>query len=161
MAVGWYFAPYKRRDVDGQVGRYCAIDDYTSLVAADGGTWSEAECLGNTAVVKVRASAATLATIAADPTITRVPLTLLDDPVSSLTLAQRNAIQAKLNALGYTNQELVAGFPGWPVGYVLADILRFALQRRLRPRYDTATDAIVLDGPVDPTRPLASVDGSV
>lgn len=161
MPIGWYIAQYKRRDLDAQIGRYCSVDDYTALVVADGGKWSEAECLGNHAVVKVRASAATLTTIAADPVIMRIPLTLLNDPASTLTLAQRNAIQAKLNALGYTNQELTNGFPGWPVGYTLGDILRFALQRRLRPRYDSATDSIVLDGPTDPTLPVQTLDAAV
>jgi hypothetical protein len=84
VPTAWYFAPYKRRAGALYPTRYCSIDDYTTLVSADGGAWSEAECLGNSAVVKVRASQATLDTIAADPNILRVPLALLDSTLERL-----------------------------------------------------------------------------
>lgn len=161
MATGWFLAPYKRRDLDGQIGRYCSMDDYTPLVTTDGGGWAEAECLGNAAVVKVRASAATLTTIAADPGITRIPVALLDDPLSTLTPAQRTALQTRVLALGYTLAELQAQFPGGLTGTTLRQLLRFVLSRRLQSRYDQPTDTIILDGPVQPTLTVEHVDAAV
>ena len=71
MALAWFICPYKRmtRDVGGvptpvvPPTRYCAMDDFTALIRADGGDWHETEILGDHALVKVRAAPATLTTI--------------------------------------------------------------------------------------------------
>src|SRR4051812_35504552 len=101
MPVAWFFAPYKKATTKvGDVYRYCAMDDFTLQIVADpehtgGAPWSECECLGDSAVVKVRASQALLDTINAAPGMLRIPVGRLDDPLSSLTGAQRTAIQNK------------------------------------------------------------------
>jgi hypothetical protein len=41
--------------------------------------------------------------------------------------------------------------------HVLGDLLNMAATRRLRPRYVSATDTVVCDGPVQPVKPPQSV----
>lgn len=137
------------------------MDDFTSQILADGGGWSESECLGNHAVVKVRASVGTLTTINAAASFVGVPGTRLDDPLSTLTGSQKTAIRNKLLALGYQLSELQAAFPNDLGTYQVGDVLRFALLRRLRARYDAGTDTIVCDGQEDPVRPVELVDAVV
>lgn len=160
MAVGWFLAPYKRRGT--KVARYCAMDDFTPQITADGGGWAEAECLGGMAVVKVNASPATLTAINAAPGFIRVPLSRLDDPLSTLTAGQLAAIKNQVLGLGYSLSELQARFPGADLtNTTLGDVLRFILTRRLQARYDTPTDTIILDGGVQTTTPIEVVDGAV
>lgn len=141
--------------------RYCAMDDFTALIDADGGKWSETEILGDHAIVKVVASAATLSTIAAEPGFQRLPKDLLDEPLNSLSAAQRNAITNKLESLGYQRTEWRTVL-GSNIGTkTLRDVLRFAATRRKKPRYDSATDTIVLDGPDQVCRTIESVEGAV
>ena len=94
MAIAWFITIYKRRgDNTGwpPYRRYCAMDDYTPLIYGEGGVWAESEVLGNYALVKVRASDTTLATIAADPLFLRIPLNHLDLTLGELTPQQRAA----------------------------------------------------------------------
>lgn len=162
MAIGWFIAQYKRRN-PGQVPaeRYCVIDDYTQQIFSEGGTWSESEVLGNAAIVKVRAQPATLTTIAADPLIDRIPLAKLDDPLNTLTVAQRNNIKNRVQALGYTAAEITAVLGNDFSVLTLGDVLLFVTQRRLKPRYDQATDTIIIDGPIQPVKPLHHVEDAV
>lgn len=166
MAVTWFLAPYKRQDkvINGVLifrGRYCAMDDFTALILADGGMWSETEVLGNHALVKVRASAATLTTIAAAQGIRRLPKDALDDPLSSLTNAQRTALRDLIESLGYPRAEWQAAL-GTNLGLrTLREVLQFIRRRRLKPRYDAGSNTIVLDGAVQQTRTLESVDLAV
>lgn len=62
--IAFYVVPYKRREHPVRVIRYCAMDDHTATIRADGGTWSEVEIDGDRAVVKVRASRETLDVLA-------------------------------------------------------------------------------------------------
>lgn len=89
MPIGWFIAPYKRRTDPVRVRRYCAMDDFTDQVAA----WSEVEVLGQHAIVKVSESSAVLSSIAGTAGFQRIPVARLDDPLSSLSVAQRNAIR--------------------------------------------------------------------
>lgn len=164
MAVGWFIAPYRIKDGFGTKVRYCALDDYTALVNADGGGWDEAECLGpdaGWAVVKVNASAGTLATIAADVDILRIPVAQLDTSLSSLTAGQKTAITNRLQTLGYTLPELQARFPN-PLGtYTLRDVLVFTLSRRRAARFDTNQQTIICDGAVMSCTPVDQLDQEV
>lgn len=160
MAIGWFIAPYKRRSDPDRVFRYCAMDDFTTQILADGGAWAETEVLGNCAVVKVNASTATLSTIAGTQGFQRIPLQRLDDPLSSLTNAQRNAIRNRILAMGYTSAEINASLPNL-ANVTLRQVLHFVTTRRLKPRYDPGTDAIVLDGAEQPVRQVESVDAEV
>jgi hypothetical protein len=162
MALVWFLCPYKRDPTDRPpfAGRYCAMSDFTPQILADGGRWSETEILGNRAIVKVRASVATLTTIAATPGFRRIPLARLDDPVSSLSSAQRTAIRNEITDAGYTLAELNAVIPDLSL-VTLRDVLRFMCRRRLKPRYDLATDTIVLDGPVQRVKPIENVDREI
>lgn len=75
--IAFFVVPMKRDDFllgsTPTPGRYCAMNDFTPEIRADGGEWSEAEIGGNRAIVKVRADESTLNTIAAEPTFTRLP----------------------------------------------------------------------------------------
>jgi hypothetical protein len=161
MPVAWFFVPYKRRPGSDPI-RYCAMDDFTAQIVGDGGNWREAECLGNHAVVKVRASVGTLLAINAEAGFRRVPVERLDDSLATLTLIERLGLRDFLvNTLGYPLAELQERFLGDLGDYTLGDVLRFALRRRLKPRYDAAADSIVLDGPVQPTITPEAVDAGV
>lgn len=164
MAVGWCFAPYARRDpAPGRPGRYCVMDDYSELIFDDGGAWAESEVLGGWAICKVRATAATLQTIADDPRMRRIPNRVaLTETLSDLTTAQRNALRDFIvNDLGYPLAELQAALGNNLGTRTLGQVLRFVCRRRLKPRYVSASDAIVLDGPEQACRTPESVDAEV
>jgi hypothetical protein len=163
MPLAWFVAPYKRSNPGvTPPERYCAVDDFTAQIVADGGTWSETEVLGDCALVKVRASDATLAAINAAPGMLRIPNhTDLADTLGDLTLAQRNAITNRLLAMGYTQAEIDAALPNNWQNVTLGQVLRFAQKRRRRPRYDAATDSIICDGPIQPVRPVDDVAAGV
>ena len=172
MALAWFICPYKRMTVttgDPPVTvnvvpptRYCAMDDFTVTIQADGGDWAETEILGDHALVKVRASAATLTLINGAQDVLRIPSHVgLGDTLGDLTAGQRNAIFAKLEALGYSHAEVTAALPANWQTVTLGQVLRFAASRRLKPRHDVGTDAIVLDGPEQPVRPVEDVHAAV
>lgn len=116
MATAFFIAPYKRDLSFPGPARYCAMDDFTPLIRTDGGDWAEAEIVGNRAIVKVRASDATLNTIASEPTFARLP-------------------------------DIAAAMAQW--------------SPRRKPRYDPATNQIILDGPFQWTRSIASINSAV
>lgn len=166
--LSWFFVPFKRdttrEAATGRITRYPAIFDFNAQIEADGGKVSQPlECLGNYAVVKVNASAATLQAINAAPGIVRVPIGALDNTLDTLTLAQRQQLRTFLGNLGYTAGEIQAKFGGGAdlSGFTVGDVLRFALTRRLRPRYDQATDTVILDGPQDLITPVEVADVQV
>lgn len=165
MPVGWFVARYKRRPTtpeDPTLARYCAVDDYTRIVRGDGGSWAEAECLGDRAVVKVRASSATLALISADPAIGRFPVHRLHDPLSSAPAAQLAAINIELVAMGYPRAEIDAAFPDGLQGATLRDLIRFILRRRQLPTGHHPVTGEIVFGPVHVAcRPLEHVDAAV
>jgi hypothetical protein len=136
------------------------MDDFTAQIKADGGRWAETEILGDRAIVKVNASPATLTTIANTATFRRIPLTLLNDPLSSLSTAVQNAIRQEVLDAGYTLAEVNARFPNI-ASATLGDVLRFMATRRLSTRYDRGTDTIILDGAIKPCRSVDSVDSEV
>jgi hypothetical protein len=161
--IAWFIAPYKRRNPgETPAQRYCSIDDYTELINTDGGIWVETEVLGDTALVKVRASAATLTTINAEPGVLRIPAhTNLNDTLGDLTAGQRQALKDKALEMGYTLGEINAALPADWSAVTLRQVLRFLATRRLKPRYDQGTDTIVLDGAVQPVKDVEAVDGLV
>lgn len=150
MPIGWFIAPYKRDLSEPTPTRYCAMDDATSLIRADGGDWHESEFLGNRAIVKVRASAATLSAIATAPGIKRLPKNRFDDPLSDLSNAQKRAIRDELLDAGYTFQEFQARFGNDIGNFTLGDIIRFAVTRRRKVRWDGLQ--FVFDGTIQSCR---------
>jgi len=162
MAIAWFIVSYKRRDVRGRPGRYCAMDDFTEQIVAEAGAWAETEVLGNAALVKVRASSTLLDKIASVEGFKRIPIhSKLSESLADLSAAQKTAIRNKIVALGYSESEVGTSL-GENIGAkTLGDLLRFIAQRRLKPRYDDKTGAIVCDGIAAPTRSIESVDAEV
>ena len=164
MAVGWFVVPYKRRVDDPMPVRYPAIDGFTSEILSYGGAWSETEVLGNYCIVKVRAPVAVLSALADVPGFRRLPKDRLDDPLSDLPVVVLRAIRDALEDMGYPLAEIKERF-GLTIGdlanYSLRDVLLFACRRRLKPRYDSGADEIILDGPIQPVKPLQWVDDEV
>lgn len=160
MAIAWFICPYKRRD-SFRPGRYCAMDDFTAAILADGGAWTETEILGNRAIVKVKASAATLTTIAGTAGFKRLPKAALNVSLSDLTTAQKNTLRNEALDQGYTLAEIQARFGNDLGAYTLGDVLRFMASRRRKPRYDAGTDTIVCDGVEVTPRPVDNVDTEV
>ena len=160
MAIAWYICPYKTFRTTPIPTKICAMNDFNVLIAADGGAWAETEVLGNRAIVKVRASAATLTAIAGTATFRRIPLAALDDPLSSLSVGQRNAIRDELLDAGYTLAEVNARFPDLAT-VTLGEVLRFMASRRLRHRYDAPSDTFICDGPEQPTKAVDLVNEDI
>jgi len=72
------------------------MDDHTATILTDGGDWSETEVLGDVAIVKVRASDATLTTVNASPGFLQIPVARLSDSLASLRPAVKTVIVARL-----------------------------------------------------------------
>ena len=163
MAIGWFITRYRQKPGGpfGRPIRYCAMDDFTSQISADGGAWAESEVLGGYAVVKVRASEATLSDIAKDDDFRRVPVDRLDDPLSSLNTNQKNVLKNIILAMGYTEAEIAAALSNDLRDRTLGQVLRFIAQRRLKPRWDNVQGQIVLDGVLQDCRPIADVDAEI
>jgi len=161
MPIGWYIVPYKRRLP--QTGlfarRYCAIDDYTEQIYAAGGQWSETEILGDRAIVKLRAPLAILNQ--ADTLYKRLPKDRLDDQLSDLPVAIRQALRDEVLDQGYTIEEVRDRFGDDLGSYTLRQVLQFMATRRKKPRYDQQADEIVLDGADQLCRSIESVDAEV
>lgn len=162
MPTAWFICPYKRVVGASIPTRYCAMDDFTPQIYAEGGAWSETEILGDQAIVKVRASAPTIAAIVgAGVGFQRLPKDALDASLADLTAGQKNALKAWLTAAGYTAQELQQALGSDLAQRTLRDVLVFATRRRLKPRYDQPTDKIVLDGEAQTCTPISQVDAAV
>lgn len=157
--IGWYIVPYKQRLGQHWPTRYCAMDDYTEEIVESGGWWSETEVLGDRAIVKVRARRAVLNAL--DVVFKRLPKSRLDDSLADLSSKVKQAIKSELLDMGYSVSEILERLPGDLGDYTLRGVLRFMARRRLKPRYDSETDMIVLDGPVQECRSVESVDGEV
>lgn len=167
MAYAWFVCGYVI--IDGKSGpnsaRYCAMDDFTAQIAADGGAWSETEVLGGQAVVKVRASEATLTTIAGTSGFYRIPNHwVLSDLLTDLTTARRTAITNRILAMGYTQAEIDAVMGNTLALWrqkTLSTLLVFIAGRRKKPRYDHATHTIILDGIQQDCKPIHRVNDEV
>jgi hypothetical protein len=147
MPFAWYLCPYSRRTWRQlNDSRYCAIDDFSSAIEADGGAWAETEVLGDNAIVKVRASLATLLLLNAASGFTRLPKDTLLSPLSDLTALQKLGLRNKILALGYTSQEIQTRFGSDLGSSTLLDVLRFIASRRIESRYDADSQSIVFDG---------------
>ena len=158
--IAWYICPYKRDLTETRPTRYCAMDDYTQqIIYIDGGNWTEIEILGDRAIVKVRASAGTLAIL--DSVFKRLPKDRLDDSLSSLSSGVKNAIKNEILDAGYSSAELQGKFGNDIGNFTLRDVLKFMARRRLKPRYDNATDTVICDGAVQPVRAIEDVDATV
>lgn len=137
------------------------MDDYTTAINADNGAWAESECLGNWTVVKVRASTATLQTIAADAALRRLPKDRLDDSLDTLNNTQKTTLRNWIEGLGYPRAEWQADL-GTDLGAItLRQVLVFVLKRRRLPRYDSTTDAIICDGEEVAPTPVSELDTAV
>ncbi len=161
--MAWFLCPYKRR-ISSRVIRYCAMDDFTVQIEADGGRWSEIEILdpgmGRCLVKVVGAAPATLTAINAAAGFVRIPADAIDSPLSSLSGAQRTAIRNQILACGYTTAEVNARFPNL-ANNTLGEALRFLATRRRKNRYDSGTDTIICDGDVLPCLDVDALEGSL
>jgi len=159
MAIGWYIVPYKRDTRFVRPVRYPAIDDYTDQIVAAGGQWAETEILGNRCIVKVRAPAAVLTALSS--VYKRLPKDRLNDSLSDLPAAVKQALKEEVLDQGYTLAEIRARFGDDLGAYTLRDLLRFMATRRRKPRYDEETDTIHVDGEIQVCRSVESVDAEV
>lgn len=166
MALGWFVVPYKRRLPLTLAARYCVIDDLTAQILSEGGEWDETEILGDKALVKVRAAQATLTLVSNIAGVFTIPQKWIEmqDSLSNMTAGERNQLQSAVLSLGYTQAELDAAMGStlaqWRT-HVLGDLLNMAATRRLQPRYDSATDTIFVDGPIQPVKPPQKVADKV
>jgi hypothetical protein len=142
--------------------RYCGMDDFTPQIAADSGAWAEVEILNAAAVVKVRAGPATLSAIAAAAGFSRLPLERLGDHLSSLNNSQRTAIRNRLNAIGYTDAEIVSALGSLALNTVtLGQVLRFAASRRFAYLWDATNQVFAARGPAIDCESIDALDTSL
>jgi hypothetical protein len=164
MPIAWFISKITRREKRVMlVYRKAVIFDYVAEIeqSIDGGKVVLTEVLGSFAIAKVKASSAVLDSIASNPNIQRLPKTLLTESLSDLTNAQKTAIVSKLQEMGYTTTEIRNRLGNNIGNKTFGDVLRFATTRRLKPRYDEASDTIFVDGPEQPVAPIEWVDGEV
>lgn len=126
MPTAFYIIPYVRRTpptIPALYERYLAILDVAGVTA-----WKECEVRGNRAVVKVQASALVLTTL--NGLYKRLPVDLLDDPLSSLSAGPRAALRNELLDQGFTQGDLDANFPNGIGSYTLRQVLIYAARHR-------------------------------
>lgn len=160
MPTAWFITNYKIGN-RGRVIRYCAMDDFTPQIFGEGGNWTETEVLGSNAIVKVRASQATLDTIAATTGYYRVPLAKIDMTLGQLTQQQRTNIRDKILAMGYTQTEINSKLGSNWQNVTLRQVLKFIATRRLKPRWDADAEAIKVDGIIQNCRSIESVENEI
>ena len=160
MAIAWYICPYKRRPSTGFPARYCAMNDFTQQLNAAGGDWREVEILGDRAIVKVRGPSAALTSIAQTTGFSRLPSADFNKPLSELTVNQRTALKNLVIDAGYTREEFEAEHPDMTV-ITMKQVLRFLAKRRLKPRYDAATDTIFADGIIQTPESVDKLNGII
>lgn len=160
MPIAWYIVPYKRIPDDNPLpGRYCAMKDEIRYNTQGDERWAETEVLGNVALVKVSAGNVKLSEL--DAAFYRFPVDDLDADLSGASVQERNAIRQELLSMGYQPDDINDSLGPDLGDRTLREILMFAGQKRLKPRYDVLNDEIVLDGPVQKPRSIQSVDEEV
>jgi hypothetical protein len=166
MAVGWFVTQLAQRSPSrfgpNAFEYYCPVDDLVPQILADLGATRWAEAPGGQYVVKVRASASTLAAVAALPNVVQLPVSALTSPLNTLTAGQKTAIVNRLTGappggMGIPSAALTAAL-GADIGtHTLGDVLRFAVgvaRAQGAPRWTGAV--LVYDQPF--VAPSASVD---
>jgi len=139
----WRTYMFKKRP-----SRTCRISEFRDAILADSGKFRVVEVLGNHAIVKVLATVETLQAIAAADGINRFPKDQLNDSLSSLTTNQKDFLNTKIQALGYSLSEIRDRFGDDLGSYTLGDVIKFIAKRRKKPRYDIFTDTITADGDI-------------
>jgi hypothetical protein len=158
VPVGWFIAPYDR--APGTQGRVVWYRINRVALNFPGVRWIEAE-QNAFAVVKVVSDAATLQAINALPGVVGIPGSRLNDPLSSLTAGQKTAIQNQLNAMGYTNQQIVNALGNDLGAVTIGQVLRFAVSRRNGYGNVDPTTGPDFSGPIVPTESIDVIDGLV
>jgi len=164
MAIGWFICPYLVENNPGRWPKYKRTVPFKHIVAqmnVEGGTWAGSECLGNHIVVKIRASTETLQLVNDIAGVIRLPKNLLSSALSDLTVQQKTVIVNKLRDLGYPISEIREHLGSDISDKTLGDVLRFAVRRRLTPRFDETIGEMVLDGPERPTNSIDKIDDMV
>lgn len=159
MPVGWFVAEYTV--TRGQPVRWPLPHNVLQQLNEAGAPWAAAEMLGQRALVKVRAPDAALSAIAGLAGVRRLPKDRLDDPLSDLPKAARDALQQLVLDMGYTRAEVRTRFGNDLGAFTLRDVILFMLGRRRRVRWDRTTDQVVEDGPELPGASLEDIDGRV
>jgi hypothetical protein len=158
--AAWFVCPYK--SVPGMSNaRYCAMDEFTPEIQSTGGSWSESECLGNHAVVKVTAPDSLLDNIRAAEGFVELPIEFLWKPLSGMPMMQQYVLIGKAQELGYSIEEIQTHFPNDLGTYTLRDMLNFILTRRYDPAWDEATQSIVFTSTVRSCKSADALDAEV
>lgn len=168
MAIAWFICGYTVMESKPGIHsvRFCSMRAFDTQIWADGGAWAESEVVNNSAVVKVRASVATITAIGNTQGFYLIPLDITDINalMTALTQPQYNAIRNELLSLTYLDSEINAALGStraqWQVK-TFKQLLDFAATRRFKPRYDAATDSFIFDGPIVIPLSIASVDAKV
>lgn len=117
--------------------------------------------LTNRIIIKIVASNGVLNAVEALPNVKRMPTALLNDPLSSLTANQRQAIRDELLDQGYTLVEINAQFPNLAQA-TLKQVLRYMARTRKNPRFDVPTLAVIdSDEVVDCVPTVDEIEDSV
>jgi hypothetical protein len=117
VSIAWFIAPYKQREKSRTPTRYCAMDDFTAQIAADGGAWAESEIDGNIAIVRVRASDDLLKKIAGG---SDVEFKSVDNPTKEWTITRKQPA-VRDGEIIFRSDKLVASLPLASVATMVPD----------------------------------------
>lgn len=126
---------------------YPAFALYNEDIQREGGTW-KMEHVGNIwCLIKARISDTLAQTIGLDINCRRIPMNILDRPLSDLNNAQRNGLRDLAVEMGYTLEEIRSALGNNLANVTLRQLLRFLASRRIKARWDAASSQLVFDGP--------------
>jgi hypothetical protein len=161
ILCAWFVCPFEQMPGKPAEYRQCAMARYDARIRATGGSWAASECLGNHAVCKVTAPDSLLADIATTDGFLMFPAEFIDSPVAGMSFGDQLLFTAKAGELGYSIPEIQAALPLDLGNYTLRDLLNFVLTRRQDPRFDEATQTIVLDGMTRSCKSADQLDAEV
>lgn len=161
MPLAFYIVPATRRNPPVPAWllyeMYPAIQGQDDVIQADGGRWRCMPLRGRRYLVKVRASAETLAIL--DGLYKRIPLSRLDDPIGSLSAAARLAIRNEIIDQGYRQADIDEAFPDGIQNHTLREILVFMARGWRAFQYNAQSDDIdETEEIIDQSGALDSVD---
>ena len=156
--VAYFLAPYKKVPNKPRY-RYCAMDDFTKEIIADGGSWDETEVLGNQAIVKVKASTTTLSNITNAEGFYRFPLVESGSKLKTIDTETKNVLKDKLTSAGYTAGSVLSSVDFSTATF--RDYLGFMASKRKEPRWDDDLQDFVMDGKEMKCKSIDAVDNNV
>lgn len=167
MAVAWFIAKFTYQITypnwfNGFANRIDPIDE--QQLRAANARFKRLE-ISDRRIYKINATNAVLNAVEALPGVKRLPTTVLDNPLSSLTANQRQALQDELVDQGYTLADIQAQFPNLGQA-TLKQVLKFMARHNVLPAFDVNTVSVIRSAKAEddisyPDTIIDDLDGAV